>query len=552
MQNPGEETGWARCGAGPHAPRPPQTPAPTRAPQHPGVHLPARGCCRTAALRGHPARYVPATPAAIVTTVPTVPTAGPWGEPVSLALPRTLSPSTGRGAAGGLGLQRVDLVVAQQRPAPARWLFPRSLPVPRCPQRGSWHVCAVSGLRAATAAAPRPVTDGPAGTASPGHAGVGTRALGAARGWERTRRSREPGLPGHVALSPRGEVTEVAPGWGRSAAAVGTPDWVNFTLCHSSCGRIPSGIPQFCFKRFLCADLLFLSPWVYPPPVRPSPVNELLDEASAAHSSSKRSLNPPKFPFVSCRAVLCWGECGFGREAELGEGEGASGLRVVSGAPPSPGAGGLLGWPRSPRILALGDGGQVLACRGSDPPPPPAAGGTRDSSGLRGLGAPAEPCQTRCARGVVPRCDKRGAQGLSWVLYPKRPRRGPWATGGSHKPQTWGGGLPPRWSLPHRDGATTRHFGGHRGTVTPKCCPIALTTPPLPRLLLTAAHSSGTAALFTPDRSAHVVTAGCCKPGPARSAAVAAGAVTPSAEPGLAAEPGHAHPKHPAGDTEPP
>lgn len=61
MQNPGEETGWARCGAGPRAPRPPQTPAPTRTPQHPGVHLPARGCCRTAALRAHPTRYVPAT-----------------------------------------------------------------------------------------------------------------------------------------------------------------------------------------------------------------------------------------------------------------------------------------------------------------------------------------------------------------------------------------------------------------------------------------------------------------------------------------------------------
>lgn len=445
MQNPGEETGWARCGAGPHAPRPPQTPAPTRAPQHPGVHLPARGCCRTAALRGHPARYVPATPAAIVATVSTVPTAGPWGEPVSLALPHTLSPSTGRGAAGGPELQRVGLVAAEQRPAPARRLFPRSLPVPRCPQRGSWHVCAVSGLRAATAAAPRPDTDGSAGTASPGHPGVGTRALGAARGWERTRRSWEPGLPGHVALSPRGEVTEVTPGWGRSAAAVGTPDWVNFTLCHSSCGRIPSGIPQFCFKRFLCTDLLFLSPWVYLPPVRPSPVNELLDKASAAHSSSKHSLNPtgpPNFHLSAAGQCYAGGNAGLGGRQNWGKVKVPVGLGLSREPLRPPELGGCWDGPNPPGSW-LGDGGQVLACRGSDPPPPPAAGGTRDSSGLRGLGAPAEPCQTRCARGVVPRCDKRGAQGLSWVLYPKRPRCGPWATGGSHKPQSWGGGLPP-------------------------------------------------------------------------------------------------------------
>lgn len=63
--------------------------------------------------------------------------------------------------------------------------------------------------------------------------------------------------------------------------------------------------------------------------------------------------------------------------------------------------------------------------------------------------------------------------------------------------------LPPCWPSTHRDGAAKGDLGGgHQGTVTPNCWPAAEATPPLPRLLLMAAHSSGTAALFTPDRSA--------------------------------------------------
>jgi len=84
----------------------------------------------------------------------------------------------------------------------------------------------------------------------------------------------------------------------------------------------------------------------------------------------------------------------------------------------------------------------------------------------------------------------------------------------------------------------------------PKTSPAALATQPWhqPRLLLTAAHSSGTAALFTlpakhKSRPSIVIT-GCCKPRPAHWPAKPVtllpgglGAVTPSAELRLAAEP---------------
>lgn len=222
MQNPGEETGWARRGAGPHAPRPPQTPAPTRTPQHPGVHLPARGCCRTTALRDHPPRYVPATLAAIVTTVPT---AGPRGEPVSLALPRTLSPPAGQSGAGGSG---APTCASGGCPAPAGSgpeVFPSFPPsVPRCPQRGSWHVRAVSGLRGAAVATPCPDTDGPGPHGQPwGGPGRGDGHSVLLGGWERTRRSQEPGLPGNAALSPGEGVTEVSPGWGAASGCFRDP-----------------------------------------------------------------------------------------------------------------------------------------------------------------------------------------------------------------------------------------------------------------------------------------------------------------------------------------
>lgn len=238
------------------------------------------------------------------------------------------------------------------------------------------------------------------------------------------------------------------------------------------------------------------------------------------------------------------GEWGFGRETELGEGGGASGLRVVPQSPSVPGAGGSRDGPDPPGSWH-GDGGQVSACRGSDPPPPPAAGGTRDSSGLRGLGAPAELCQAPCARGVVPRGEKGGASGVFRGAGPQKVQG--WPLGKRGLPQTpepgrWVGGVDPRHIgvVPPRGVWRAR-----QGTVTPNCRPAAPATPPPPRLLLTAAHSSGTAALFTPDRSAPGVTGGCCKPGPARHAAAA---VTPSAEPGLATEPGppgHAHPTPP-------
>lgn len=196
MQNPGEETGWARCGAGPCAPRPPQTPAPTRTPQHPGVHLPARRCCRTTALRGHPPRYVPATPAAIVTTVPT---AGPRGEPVSPALPRTLSPSTGVVP----GVWGSSMCVW--------WSLPNTGQLRPCLCLGVPSVAAGTCARCPGCAEPprplpAPTAMAPAGTAGPGDPGVGTDTRccsGGGRG--RTRRSREPGLPRECgSVTPRG------------------------------------------------------------------------------------------------------------------------------------------------------------------------------------------------------------------------------------------------------------------------------------------------------------------------------------------------------------
>lgn len=134
--------------------------------------------------------------------------------------------------------------------------------------------------------------------------------------------------------------------------------------------------------------------------------------------------------------------------------------------------------------------------------------------------------------------EEGGPSGIFLGAVPQKARRGPWAKRASHNPQSLGRWVYPRVAPRHVGMVPPRGIWGcQQGTVTPNCWPAALATPPLPRLLLTAAHSSGTAALFTPDRSAHGVTAGCCKPGPARNAAVAAGAVTPSAEPGLAAGP---------------
>lgn len=242
MQNPGEETGWARCGAGPCAPRPPQTPAPTRTPQHPGVHLPSRGCCRTTALRGHPPRYVPATPAAILITVPT---AGPRGEPVSLALPRALSPSTGRGGAGGLGLQHVCPVAAQRGPAPAPRFVPLSPPVPRCPQRGSRHV---------RAEPPRPL---PAqrrwprrARPAPGDRGVGNGALGAARGV-----GEDAGLPRECGgcVTPRGSDRAVPAGWGAASDCFRDPTLGLFDSVSFQLRSDPLGNPSVLLQMFsLC------------------------------------------------------------------------------------------------------------------------------------------------------------------------------------------------------------------------------------------------------------------------------------------------------------
>lgn len=260
MQNPAEETGWARRGAGPHAPRPPQTPAPTRAPQHPGVHLPARGCCRTTALRGHPPRYVPATPAAIVTTVPT---AGPRGEPVSLALPRTLSPSADQGGARGSG---APTCASGGCPAPASSgpeVFPSVPPslclgVPsvapgtcaRCPRRPPLP-------RYRWPRGARPALGGP-------RRGDGPSVL--LGGWERTRRSQEPGLPGNVALSPGEGVTEVPPGWGAVSDCFRDPRLGLLNSLSFQLRSDPLGNPSLLLPMFsLCRFAVFKSPGVCVP-----------------------------------------------------------------------------------------------------------------------------------------------------------------------------------------------------------------------------------------------------------------------------------------------
>lgn len=180
---------------------------------------------------------------------------GPWGEPASLALPRTLSPSTGQGAAGGLGLQHVGLVASQQRPALARRLFPPSFP-PCASVSPEWLLARVRGVRAARSHGghsppqhrwPRRARPAPGPGRGDGHSVL----LG---GWERTRLSREPGLPGNVALSPRRGVTEVPPGWvgGVSgcfrAPGLGLFHPVSFQLCSDSLGN-PSILLQ---KLTLC------------------------------------------------------------------------------------------------------------------------------------------------------------------------------------------------------------------------------------------------------------------------------------------------------------
>jgi len=157
MQNNGEETGWVSSRGGPapqpHAcrtgprrrHRPPRTGAPgTRAAPR-GAPARPRGCCRAAALRGHPARYVTAGPAPVSVAVPS---AGPRGELVAPTLPVVPAHRVeGDSADAGSGGCPLPASFGQEA------CFPPLL-VPQFPQCGSWHTCAVAGLRGAASATP--------------------------------------------------------------------------------------------------------------------------------------------------------------------------------------------------------------------------------------------------------------------------------------------------------------------------------------------------------------------------------------------------------------
>lgn len=108
------------------------------------------------------------------------------------------------------------LVAAQTRPALARRLFPPSVPpfVPPCASVSpAWLPARVRGVRAVWSHAGHSLAQR-RWHGQPWGPGRGDRSSVLLRGWERTRRPQEPGLPGNVALSPRERVTEVPPGWG--------------------------------------------------------------------------------------------------------------------------------------------------------------------------------------------------------------------------------------------------------------------------------------------------------------------------------------------------
>lgn len=113
---------------------------------------------------------------------------------------------------------------------------------------------------------------------------------------------------------------------------------------------------------------------------------------------------------------------------------------------------------------------------------------------------------------VVLSWEKGGPWGYPWMLYPKRVRFDPSAKGGTpsnpiesldNPPQSWGGGSTPPHQSPSGGTGVYSPLGFGEavkvGAVTPKHLPAALATLPRhqPLLLLTAVHSSGTAALFT-------------------------------------------------------
>lgn len=250
MQNPGEETGWARCGAGPRAPRPLQTPAPTRTPQHPGVHLPARGCCRTAALRGHPTRYVPATRSRghrrCCPHRGSLGRAGvsrPATHPVPIRWPGWCQ-GTGTPTCGSGGCP--TLASCGQKAFPSL-LVPPSL----CPSVSPARLLArARGVRAAWSHSLPRHRCPPAGTASPGDSGVGTGVLCCSRGWERTRCSQEPRVPGNVALSPCEGVTEVPPGWGVVSGCFRDPRFGLFNSVSFQLWSDPLGNPSVLLQMF--------------------------------------------------------------------------------------------------------------------------------------------------------------------------------------------------------------------------------------------------------------------------------------------------------------
>lgn len=212
----------------------------------------------------------------------------------------------------------------------------------------------------------------------------------------------------------------------------------------------------------------------------------------------------------------------------------ASGSSGLSPEPLCPWRWGPPGMAPIPRDPGMGTAGKCWLAEGAIHPLRPLRGEPVIHPGSESWERPPSPAKLRAPVGWC----RGGRRGGTLGGFPgcSTPKGSGWSLGKRGLPQTpklGEVGLPLCWCT--SGWCRPRGiWGGQQGTVTPNCWPAALATPPLPRLLLTAAHSSGTAALFTPDRSAHGVTAGCCKPGPARNAAVAAGAVTPSAEPGLA------------------
>lgn len=166
-----------------------------------------------------------------------------------------------------------------------------------------------------------------------------------------------------------------------------------------------------------------------------------------------------------------------------------------------------------------GMAGKWWLARGSDPPPRPAAGGTCDSSGLGGLGAPAELCQNPvCPWGGAAVGEEGGLGGFPGCCTPKGLGMAPGLKGAPTTPELgrWVT-HPPCQSSAHQHVATKGDLRDcHLKVLARSSChhPAPAMAPADGGTFL------GDSRPFHPrPKRAHGVTAGCCKPGPARNAA---------------------------------